>query len=97
MYFAFDPVIRLTYYIAYKNIFNPKKFILVTHRMVYNELYKKPKDERKSEIVRIWQVMDQITKVTYELKKCKIDVFEPTVSCIFILFYFIKFVMNIIR
>ena len=50
--------------------------------MVYNELYKKPKDERKSEIVRIWQVMDQITKVTSELRKCKIDVFEPTVSCI---------------
>jgi len=50
----------------------------MNQRMVYNELYKKPKDERKSEIVRIWQVMDQITKVTSELKKCKIDVFEPT-------------------
>ena len=50
--------------------------------MVYNELYKKPTDERKSEIVRIWQVMDQITKVTSELRKCKIDVFEPAVSYI---------------
>ena len=57
----------------------------MTHRMVYNELYKKPKDERKSEIVRIWQVMDQITKVTSELRKCNIDVFEPAVS--YILFW----------
>ena len=63
--------------------------------MVYNELYKNPKDERKSEKIRTWQVMDQITKVTSELRKCKIDVFEPTVSCI--LFSSIKFIMNIIR
>ena len=54
----------------------------MNQRTVYNELYKKPKDERKSEIVRIWQVMDQITKVTSELRKCKIDVFEPDVSYI---------------
>ena len=53
----------------------------MTQRLVYNELYKKSKDERKSEKIRTWQVMDQITKVTYELRKCKIDVFEPTVSC----------------
>ena len=52
----------------------------MTQRSVYNELFKKPKDEKKSEKIRIWQVMDQITKVTSELRKCKIDVFEPTVS-----------------
>ena len=68
----------------------------MTQRLVYKELYKKPEDERKSDKIRIWQVMEQITKVNSELRKCKIDVFEPTVSCIIFfnitkgLTYFIK-------